>query len=109
MTNEEMRIAIAEVCGWKRCETHWVAPCGYGRMDNQPPNYPEDLNAMHKAESSLTPRLCSGCRDIDEVRDFYTRMLQQVCWKDFHQTFIIAHATAQQRAEAFLRTIGKWK
>lgn len=68
------------------------------------PDYLNDLNAMHEAESHL------GCvLDTDgdgELESDYERQLAQVMkprgWR-------IYYATAAQRAEAFLRTIGKWE
>jgi transcriptional regulator of NAD metabolism len=63
---------------------------------------------MHEAEKVLTP----------EQQQTYVDHLADVCevyidhdvggWGDFC-AFAVFHATAAQRAEAFLRTIGKWK
>ena len=63
-----------------------------------PPDYLNDLNAMHQAEKVLT-----------QAQDYQYRdsVLPAVC-KD-GSGMIALTATAAQRAEAFLRTIGKWK
>lgn len=54
------------------------------------PDYPNDLNAMHEVEKTL-----SGC-----VRVKYLNSLTALSNPAF--------ATARQRCEAYLRTIGKW-
>lgn len=66
------------------------------------PNYSGDLNAMHEAEESLTAKeraayaeqLTHAIRDQERV-GFY------------HERFVCIHLEASQRAEAFLRTVGK--
>ncbi len=60
-----------------------------------PMNYHGDLNAMHEAEKVLTK----------EQEDEYTVTL---CIEVQPEPRLF-HATAAQRAEAFLRTIGKWE
>ena len=93
MTNEQINIAIAEACGW-------------GQHDYRAHrDYCNDLNAMHEAERSLNSQ---------HVQD-YTFNLLHVTNNDgtgFYGTlgcFAHVHATAAQRAEAFLRTLGKWE
>jgi hypothetical protein len=67
--------------------------------------YSHDLNAMHDAENFLFPVTVSDLYTPDLVKE-YAAYLPHMC---------IGHpggamrATARQRAEAFLRTIGKWK
>ena len=65
------------------------------------PNYTEDLNAMHEAEKVL--RVAPDTYQPGG-RGHYAQLLDEVCGSDGK-----AFATAAQRAEAFLRTIGKWK
>ena len=95
MTPEQQRIAIAEACGWKpdKRGLGWLSPHGYYASE---PDYLNDLNAMHEAEKLLVR--------LQWVS--YLRRLQTLC--DESVTWPI-HATASQRAEAFLRTIGKWE
>ncbi len=79
MSPEAQRIAIAEACGTDLWQNR--------------PSYLTDLNAMHEAEKVLT----------DEQQDDYMNWLGN-CYSEWPSI----HATAAQRAEAFLRTIGKW-
>lgn len=115
MTPEAQRIAIAEACGWwveqrddgigkwsvlispdkKRVDsTSGVATLGnFGCL----PDYPNDLNAMHEAEKVL---------ENDETK-----------WKEYRDWLYVLlesnrheiNATAAQRANALLKTIGKWR
>lgn len=68
------------------------------------PDYLNDLNAMHEAEKVLT--------EVEKA--IYEAMLYQVCRVDpmtifAGDTFKFLSATAPQRAEAFLRTLGLWE
>ena len=70
------------------------------------PNYAGDLNAMHEAEQQ-------GLKTQEEKMEC-GMILLDVCAPGEPVTVIyaiavIACATAHQRAEAFLRTVGKWK
>ncbi len=103
MTPESQRIAIAEACPFVR-KAQTDSPLEYDfawtfqgitlRFD--PLN---DLNAMHEAEKVLTADQCFHYQDF--LRDFYGDWVSQ-CGK------FSWHATAAQRAEAFLRTLGPW-
>jgi len=100
MNADKQRIAIAEACGWVRLGTNWYMPNGAGATAdggaNEPPNYPADLNAMQQAEGLLfDSNEWSACK----YEELLKRMTTSWAW----------HATAAQRAEAFLRTIGKWE
>lgn len=116
MTNQEIRIAIAESVGWK------LIPAGrdtfnvpYPQLANKEyvtisasklPNYPEDLNAMHEVEKTLNRSQVVEYQDslatFFTIQDFFSESKYPI------DGYII-HATALQRAEAYLRTIGKWK
>jgi len=97
MKPEKQRIAIAEACGWKPDKRGfgWLSPHGYYAPE---PDYLNDLNAMHEAEKTLNQNLAAE----------YARMLTSTAWQSEQPTFAPMTATAAQRAEAFLRTIGKW-
>ena len=119
MTPEAQRIAIAETCGWKPDDdgdgTGWKGSRIHQRLigkkptfrdgkvvsyllEQTVPDYLNDLNAMHEAENVLVWRVAEkGC--WSEYCDY----LSDVCGLDAFG------ATATQRAEAFLRTIGKWE
>ena len=104
MTNQEINIAIAEACGWQRLEgplpvisdaTRWkLGHRIVGR--NFLPDYCNDLNAMHEAENYAFIHLC---HPMD-----YAATLHKVA-HDRHSF----NAKSRQRAEAFLRTLGKWR
>lgn len=107
MTHEDQKIAIAEACGMniKRCPIHLQRECCGRKI----PDFLGDLNAMHEAEKALT----------NAQRRYYSEMLVKVHPLHYDPTkdvndlymkiFLIANMTAAQRAEAFLKTIGKWK
>jgi len=104
MTDEQINITIAEACGWKNItrstSSGWLHKRLIGTNEKMRvtfdvhtpiPNYCNDLNAMHEAEMKLTK----------EQSDDYVARLFDSCYE-------LAFATASQRAEAFLRTLGKW-
>lgn len=110
MNDEQINIAIAEACGWTKTESPnwaWIRPDGRGWNWNVP-DYCNDLNAMHEAIAFLSP----------EEADWFAVELSAIVlenpsksWWDMNSNEVahIANATARQRAEAFLRTIGMWK
>ncbi len=63
-----------------------------------PPDYPNDLNAMHEAEGQL----------ISTQARKYHEELQKINFRSSENAWLW-FCDASQRAEAFLRTIGKWK
>lgn len=121
MTPNAQRIAIAEACGWKQQQATQESPVEKGgmRLPNhfarepiiawthiqEPgvyailPNYLHDLNAMHEAEESLSSF---------NVDKFLVNLAAVVTTKYCILDWALSHATATQRAEAFLRTVGKW-
>ena len=116
MNPEQQRIAIAEACGWtvqQDSEGFWRAVDASGRMSFSRwisqenvwsvgfPDYVNDLNAMHEAEKILA----------EANREEYLDILYGVCnpHSILNDAWNLNCATASQRAEAFLRTIGKWK
>ena len=108
MNPEQQRIAIAEACGLTILSdgiTHHLTPCGKktahdpeGCLLKKCPDYLNDLNAMHEAEESL----------LLKKQMLYQGMIGKVTGNKCPALFGQIHATAAQRAEAFLRTIGKW-
>lgn len=97
MSPEAQRIAVAEACGWREVAIRQGDWHPRGFHPNNPqgrqriPDYLNDLNAMHEAEQGLTPEQWGIYEDI-LIRS------AEFVW----------HATAAQRCEALLRTIGKW-
>ena len=104
MKPELQRVAIAEACGYKDVATGMTegsvrVTTGFKHhtFDEEIPDYLNDLNAMHEAEKVLT--------GYEQTVTYSDNLMKIV---GYH-TFDSAHATAAQRAEAFLRTVGKWK
>ncbi len=102
MTPEQQRIKIAEACGWRFVITNlWkkdevFAQCPDVLSCNKLPDYLNDLNAMHEAEATMDPLLYDKWADcLNDAKTSYGRLSY-------------LKMTAPQRAEAFLRTIGKW-
>lgn len=116
MTDQEINQAIAEVCGWTRAyikdlcgefeHKFWNPPVpvsltlpnewngGKVREQNLP-DFCHDLNAMHEAEQILNDyEKTQMVASVGEIRK---------------KCGFVFHATARERAEAFLRTVGKWK
>lgn len=92
MTPEAQRIAIGDACPRAVRKTVTVIT-GYGFDEEEVTIDPlTDLNAMHVAEKVLT----SGQRQA------YGLQIAKLCDRSTW------HATAAQRAEAFLRTLSKW-
>jgi hypothetical protein len=100
MTDEQINAAIAEACGWENVGRYpksrnvWVGKHA-GRLQ-EVPDYCTDLNAMAEAEKVL---------DSDELFKGYYLALYDIT----QSTRWPICATAKQRAEAFLRTLGKWE
>lgn len=121
MTNEEQRIAIAEACGWKF--NYGMPQTGtdnrlydmHGSCYHGVPDYLNDLNAMHEAEKTLYAKGLTE-KYVRELKAIIKKVaiecygtvailtLQQNGY-EYNLPFVLA----DQRAEAFLRTIGKWK
>lgn len=90
--NKAIHEALGNSCECSRCSD---PECTYNK---DWPNYRTDLNAMHEAEKVL---------DQMQARiyaDHLAESEQDGTWAGCH----IWHNTAAQRAEAFLRTLGKW-
>ena len=118
MKPEQQRIAIAEACGWTECV--FVESIGlakgrpgnnkpsYGTYENgmaQLPDYPFDLNAMHEAEQTLWEKDWTSRHDFI---DYLARIINPTHGYWQQSGIHLLDATAAERAEAFLRTIGKW-
>ena len=106
MKPEQQRIAIAEACGTMRWSYALPKKC----VGASVPDYLNDLNAMHEAESQSF--------NTAQRENFACHLLNIVVGEEFQRGdfvsitgvgLILTHATAAQRAEAFLRAIGKWE
>jgi len=85
MTPEQQQIAIEKSCGGQRAGI-------------KAPDYLNDLNAMHEAEGWL-----SGPQ-----RSAFSHWLHKIVKGNLWGAFEIVHASAAQRAEAFLKTLNHW-
>jgi hypothetical protein len=94
MTDEQMNQSIAKACGIVGKDNYgplyqtpdgWVVDC---------PQFATDLNAMHIAEKHLFE-----ARKDNAYGHQLATIECQTMW----------HVTARDRAEAFLRTLGKWE
>lgn len=108
MTPQQINKRIALACGWKHLGKTFANGVLYydawesqeGTLYTYPPNYHGDLNAMHEAEKTIRDRIT------------YTVTLYEIARRDYEiatEWSSLIHATAAQRAEAFLRTLGKWE
>jgi hypothetical protein len=104
VTNQKINKAIAKYLGWKEFSSFSDCKQIIGKrpffkngkivsytVDQYVPDYCRDLNAMHEAEKVLTTA------QTTTMSQYLHRRLGML-W---------GFATASQRAEAFLRTIGK--
>jgi hypothetical protein len=111
MTNRAINKAIAEHLGWKELDFHLDGKRILGdrptfsngkivsyTVDQYVPDYCNDLNAMAEAENTLN----------DDQQYEYAYVLDDLI-KNRSCEFNLIHASARMRAEAFVRTIGKWK
>jgi hypothetical protein len=92
MSEEQINIAIAEACGWT-IDERIPLKAKESATGGWIPDFCNDLNAMHEAEKML---------DFNQLRDMEDSV-------SFRFAVLPFHATAAQRAEAFLRTLGKWE
>jgi hypothetical protein len=136
MSPEEQRIKIAEACGWKNCrydtgtvnmppkgepdddfnrdvEEHKTHKpyCGFPVDPHREvlPDYLNDLNSAHEMEKVLSS-------EGDKYK--YSAILFEMTGgstgpdgedEGSQMKFHLCHATAAQRCEAFLKTLGLWK
>lgn len=133
MSPDAQRIAIAEKCGWTEIseDKFWCLNanyrvhnfCGQEPLDPEKPDhstyrnipdYLSDFNAMHEAEKSLN--IDQRCRYVEQIEQM-VREPENIAFGDrptkkfklnHFGRFAVLNATAAQRAEALLRTIGKW-
>ncbi len=88
MTDNEINIAIAEQCGYRV----------------QVRDYTTDLNACHEMFNSLDA--LAQANFCNELAKMISGLGIDQC-HEFHPKYV--NATASQRCEAFLRTVGKWR
>lgn len=114
MNPSAQRIAIAEACGWKWKPELFGLIQGPEHLSGarNVPDYPNDLNAMHEAEKVLTEKQwdsyinwelrCTVAAAQDRTIKCSVRPMPD-------EVRGLVHATAAQRAEAFLKATGRWE
>lgn len=120
LTDEQIRIAIAEACGWKWSKPYydhggiwrsspyrgndiwdsdiskWAGtPENVQRDTHELPDYLSDLNAMHEAEKVLT----------DEQQVEFAYDLKEIACPITGEDWSAIHATARQRALALFNVL----
>jgi hypothetical protein len=91
MTDEQINAAIAEACKWPG---NLICTDFNGNLwPADPPNYCNDLNAMHEAEKL-----------IYKHHWMWTAYYYAVGAGPFS-----LHVTARKKAEALLKVLGKWE
>lgn len=112
MNQKKQRIAIAGACGWVQV-TRYVpyGDTGIGEMQfafrrdeeirykHSLPDYLNSLDAMHEAEMQIIYR---DGHDSDLACDYRANLVIAA------NAGMMCSATAAQRAEAFLKTLGLW-
>jgi hypothetical protein len=106
MTHQEINQAIAEACGWTDVQVGTLCKELIGKSPTDGDYWPiasyvSDLNAMWEAEMRIP--LLKRCEYL-----WYIALVCHGC-NEGKRTFVTTTANARQRAEAFLRTIGKWE
>ena len=87
MTDEQINWAITEAIG---ADPHWKCA----------KDYCTDLHAMHEAEEAL--------KGYQQIHTYVWHLSNRKDWEtDFK--LMEVHISARDRAEAFLRTLGKWE
>ena len=109
MNDGQINTAIAESMGWTdiRPSEKWGLEGRHrditrGSLLCDIPEYIEDLNAMHEVTQTLS---------ASQQARFVAELSRVVGGKDDYMDMRIymIHSTAAHRAEAYLKTIGKWE
>ena len=119
MSPEKQRLLIAEACGWnvytnpqENSGHRYSAPKGTSPFLGRHtlPDFLKDLNAMHEAEK------CSAIRAVGYAFAYLPNLAVVVRRDALPHQFddedirnACVFATAAQRAEAFLKTLGLWE
>lgn len=102
MTDQEINMEIAKYHGWTSFKEVFGELLGIPPYLNRYikiPYFFADLNAMHETEKCLLKMDNS----LAYWETYSNRLVNMLGTTD------VFHATARQRAEAFLKTINKWK
>lgn len=101
---------IAKTALWATAKSFVIKPDGEFVFRHSIPRFTDSLDLMHEVEKKFLLSI-HGCEvplsKCENEANRYFEKLRLVCGACDREHPI--HATARQRAEAFLRTIGKWK
>lgn len=109
-----MRVKVAGLHGWTEVELRWYdarqeftglppgKTCVYGYRHI--PDYPNDLNAMHEAEE-LIPKTPFDRDGLSPRGRFELNLTQILREENYHSPRPMWHATADQHARAFVKTM----
>lgn len=106
MTNDQINRAIAEACGWT--DIHDSGPWHNHKLWGYPPELPGQGGNAYK----YMPDYCTDLNAMHEAEDFF-RGNEFLRYAEMLDSIIGSlngiRATARERAEAFLRVLGKWE
>lgn len=107
LIDEEMRVKIAEACGYHRKPLqgvehmiYWHRPNGEAISALDLPRFSNNLNAMHEAEAFLLRH-----ESLSNKISYYCALCSVINPHGTSGNIPVWHATARQRARAFLMTI----
>jgi hypothetical protein len=93
MSDDEINVAMADAMGWRKEDGVYVWTAnGIDCTCDELWDWANDLNAMHLAEKTL---------NMQQWRIYLMHLasfMQDIC-----------HATAKEKAKAYLKTLGEWK
>ena len=119
MSDAEINLAIAEACGWRKEDGVWTWTVnGIQYTSWELRDYVNDLNAMHEVEEQvlLKDTIEHGPYEFRWQRymmelffavDAYNKEHDRERLRRMIPPKWVPHATARQRAEAFLQVISK--
>ena len=108
MTDQQINIAIAESLGWTNINhgtVQYTARMPNGKWDIIP-NYTADLNACHEFEKMLDDKQLA--RYAQQIIGSARRKMNIPDHESHYPVPFIISATARERCEAYLRTLGRW-
>lgn len=115
MKPEDQQIAIAEALGFRNMRADngiWFGTAKESQSEETwpLPDYLNDLNAMYAAEQTLRDQCLYWPDYIDELVTLCTNAYPHLPNEKLEPNWsATVGATAEQRAEAFLRCLGLWK
>jgi hypothetical protein len=96
MTDDQINIAIAQILGWKPDKWGVWRKDGKFYVETRDLPWVTSLDAMYEAEKTFA----------NDQWWLFIEWLTDICGAG---VALCISATARQRAEAFLRTMGKWE